>query len=132
MPEHTILARPAPPIKPIYSSGDEFVFTYPFRRSTFSEMDEAGVSESPTWEPGVRFEDTGTGNTETFADGLGFQIVTVVATFKPGKFPERIFFTRRWTDPSGKVFGKGKLHIKTTGGFRSLIAGYRHPYGVAD
>lgn len=112
-------------------AGEAFTFTYPFIRSVFSEMDGDGVSEIPTWKPGVRFENTISGDTYSLADGLGFQTVTIVAPFKPGKFPERIFFTRKWTDPEGKVFGKGKLHIKTAGGFRSLISGYRHRYELS-
>lgn len=111
-----------------YNAGDAFVFTYPFIRSTYLEFDEDGVSGHATWKPGVRFENTRNGDTLSLCDGLGFQTVTVVGVFKPGKFPERVFFTRKWTDPDGKEFGKGKLHIKTKASFTTLISGYRHQY----
>jgi hypothetical protein len=134
MPEtYPIVAQPAPS-KTAYSAGDCFTFSYPFIRGVFMEMSEEGTAKSATWRPGVRFEDVGHGeycNTETYADGIGSQTVTVVACFRPGKFPERVFFTRKWRDPSGKVFGKGKLYITTKAAFTSLIRGYRHAFELA-
>ena len=118
-----------------YRPGDAFTFTFPFVRDTFTEMDNEGSYESPTWKPGVRFQDVGSGDyvtTATYADGLGFQTVTVVGSFKPGRYPERVFFTRKWTDPDGKEFGKGKLHITTKAAFRTLVRGYRHDYKISD
>lgn len=57
----------------------------------------------------------------------------VVATFKPGRFPERVFYTRRWVDPDGREFGKtGRLLIATAGQFRRLLKGYRHPFAVCE
>lgn len=129
------IAHSAPTKPNKYQPSDVFTFAYPFARDTFSEMDEEGTTESPTWRPGVRFEDVGHGeycHTATYADGMGQQTVSVVGIFKPGKFPERIFFTRKWTDPSGKVFGKGKLHIATVGAFTNLIRGYRHEFDLAE
>ena len=56
----------------------------------------------------------------------------VVAAFKPGRFPTRIFFTRSFTDPDGKTFGKGALRISTLDKFRRLTRGYLIPYGVGE
>ena len=58
----------------------------------------------------------------------GEMLLSVVSTHKPGKFPERIFYTRQWKDPEGKVFGKGALRVTTIGTFRRLLRGYRHKY----
>lgn len=66
-----------------------------------------------------------------FADGLGSIILTVVGVFKPGKYPTRVFFTRRWRDPEGREFGKGALRIATVPQFYILAGGYRHDYEIA-
>jgi hypothetical protein len=112
-------------------AGEVLQFSYPFVRDTYSEMDEGGVSESPTWKPGVRFvERGGDRDPEAVADGIGQQIISVVSTHRPGNFPERVFYTRKWRDPSGKVFGKGSLRVMSAAGLRSLIRGYRHPFEI--
>lgn len=60
-------------------------------------------------------------------------VLDVVATFKPGRFPERVFYTRRWIDPDGREFGKtNKLRATTTAHFRSLLKGYRHDFEVIE
>lgn len=111
--------------------GDVFEVSYPFIRDVYSEMDEDGTSESPTWRPGVRFEDRGHGeysDTVTLADAIGHQSLTVVGVYRPGKFPLRVFYTRKWRDPSGKVFGKGTCRVTSIQAFRSIIGGYRHQF----
>ncbi len=113
-------------------AGQVFQFSYPFVRDVFSEMDEDGVSESPTWKPGARFVNTPTGGTDTLADGIGQQILTVIGSYKPGKYPLRIFYTRQWRDPSGKVFGKGSLRIKSQAAFTNLLSGYRHEFELTE
>lgn len=65
------------------------------------------------------------------ADGVGAQILTVVGKYRPGKFPERIFYTRRWRDPDAHEFGKGKLHTRTVGSFTALVRGYGYPFRLA-
>jgi hypothetical protein len=114
-----------------FIAGAVFEFPYPFVRDKYSEQNEEGTSESPTWLPGTRFENASNGNTLTLADGVGSQTVTIVATFKPGRYPERIFFTRKWTDPDGKSFGKSLLKTKTRAAFSTLVRGYRHDFDVA-
>ena len=113
-------------------AGQTFEFSYPFVLDTFSQMYEDGVAESTTWKPGVRFVDVSPESTVTFADGIGQQIITVIATFKPGKYPERIFFTRHWKDPTGKIFGKGGLRITTAGAFSTLTRGYRYEFEMSS
>ena len=109
--------------------GQVFTFQYPFVRSTFTEFDEEGSSEHPCWKPGVRHEMVPPeGGDLTIADARGHQQVTVVGTFKPGKFPERVFYTRKWIDPDGRIFGKNALRITTIQGFRSLRRGFRHDF----
>ena len=67
------------------------------------------------------------------ADGVGSMVLDVVATFKPGRFPERVFYTRRGVDPDGREFGKpNKLRVTTIAHFRSLLKGYRHHFEVSE
>lgn len=105
---------------------------HPFIRTTYSEMDEDGSSSVTTWSPGIRFEDKGVGDVECIADGVGAQLLTVIDIHKPGKYPTRVFFTRKWRDPAGKVFGKNSLHIMAEIAFRRVASGYRHDYSLAD
>lgn len=86
------------------------------------------------WKPGIRMELRG--NTQfhvedMLADAIGQQILTVVAVFKPGKYPTRVFFTRKWRDPSGKVFGKNALRITSLTAFMALTRGYRHEFELS-
>jgi hypothetical protein len=101
---------------------------HPFIKTTFSEQDQDGFTEVSTWSPGVRFEDMGEGDIESVADGIGAQLLTIVDIHKPGKFPTRVFYTRKWRDPAGKVFGKGALRIRSRAAFAMLAGGYRHEY----
>jgi len=64
------------------------------------------------------------------ADGQGLMQLIVVGTFKPGRFPMRVFYTRSWTDPDGNTFGKGCLRITTLERFRRISRGFQHPYGI--
>ena len=123
------MSRSKPPREEL-SPGQVFTFAYPFVRSTFTEFDEDGTSEHPCWKPGVRQEGVPPTGEEVLqiADAIGEQSVTVVGTFKPGKFPERVFYTRKWIDPDGRTFGKNSLRITTVQGFRNLRRGYRHDF----
>src|SRR5690348_9080752 len=60
-----------------------------------------------TWRPGLRGELIYPDDGEEVADGMGHQVLTVVSIHRPGKFPPRVFYTRRWRDPQGREFGKG-------------------------
>lgn len=128
--------------------GAVFVVPHPFLKGEFDRYlgsdgeGNADFDRVESWTPGVRFEPGPCAygddpDTVEAYDGTGAQILTVAAVFKPGKFPTRVFYTRKWRDPRGVEFGKGKLHIKTIANFRQIIAGYRHqnptrPYSLAQ
>lgn len=105
---------------------------HPFVRSTYTDFDGERPYERATWRPGTRGENVGPEEVDMVADGIGTQIVTVVSVHRPGTFPPRVFFTRRWRDPDGREFGKNKCHVKSQQGFRSIIAGFRHEYRLLD
>lgn len=104
---------------------------YPFTRDDYSGHDEDGPFTAKTWRPGVRFEMCAPDDTEAVADGMGKMVLEIVSTHKPGRWPERVFYTRRWLDPTGKEFGNRRLRIATSQQFRRLANGYRHEYRVA-
>lgn len=107
--------------------GQSFTVRYPFVRSTYQYFDEDGPSESPTWKPGTRNVQYGE-DCEAVADGMGEMTLTVVSTHKPGKYPMRVFCTRRFRDPDGREFGKGKLHIMTAEKFSRLSRRFGYDY----
>lgn len=113
-------------------AGSVFAFPYPFVRDEYEELDEGGPVRVKTWRPGVRYEPVYPDDSEAVADGIGKQIVRVVDVHKPGKYPPRVFYTREWTDPAGRVFGKPGLQIKTLDAFRRLISGYRYHYRIKE
>ncbi len=108
--------------------GQEFTISHPFVREKYSYAEAEGYSEATGWRPGVRMEAISQDDAAGFADGIGEQILTVVSIHKPGKFPTRVFFTRKWRDPSGRLFGKSKLHILSQSAFTCLTKGYRHRF----
>ena len=105
---------------------------HPFILEEYNGLDVDGPFTTKSWRPGVRMEQTGPEDFDPFADGVGTQIVTVVSKHKPGKWPERVFYTRRWRAPNGSEFGKTKMRITTVQAFRTLIKGYRHHYQMAE
>lgn len=105
---------------------------HPFVRDTIELIDESGPYEKKTWVPGVRHEQYGPEDTEAVADGIGAQILTVVSVHKPGRFPMRVFYVRRWRDPDGREFGKRKCHIKTAQAFGWIIRGYRVEFRMSE
>lgn len=115
-------------MKPPIEVGMVIAADYPFVRESITLDDEDGSQVRESWRPGCvhEFEEN---RRSSWAHGVGLMILFVVSKFKPGKYPERVFYTRQWRDPDGKTFGKAKLRITTTTNFRSLCAGYRHDYG---
>ena len=123
--------------------GEVVTVSHPFVRDVYTkhEQDEDGWCgiEVPTWRPGTRVENwhspiwTGEDVPEptNVADGVGAQILTVVGLYKPGRFPTRVFYERRWRDPDGKEFGKAKCRMTTVPAFRTLCAGYRVPFEMS-
>ena len=97
---------------------------YPFHRGTFIEEDYDGRRESPTWNVGPLDVRDQYGQPTYVAHGWGKMLIKVVSRHKPGKYPERIFYTRQWEDPDGKQFGKTCLRITTAQRFKRLISGF--------
>ncbi len=122
--------------------GEVFTVPYPFVQDTWVEHydgeDGPETDEVPTWKPGVRNESVDVGNeysqVEHYmeADAIGAQILTVVGIYRPGHFPTRVFYSRQWRDPDGKLFGKSKLRITTVPAFVALTHGYRHPFELRE
>ena len=120
-----------------FSPGDVIEAAYPFVRDTFMEFDEEGGVEVPTWKPGVRHQNGVQRHgyepeIDTVADAMGHIILTVVSIHKPGRYALRIFYTRRWRDPDGREFGKNACRVTTSGAFRALGRGYRHPFALLE
>lgn len=119
-------------------AGDVFHVRYPFVRCEVDVPDPDpegfGFVTIKSWKPGVEFEEVGCGygapDVESVCDAEGQMVLTVVDVHKPGRFPSRVFFTRRWIDPDGNEFGKGGLHITTVQAFKRRAAGYMHEYRI--
>lgn len=108
-----------------------FAFRYPFIREEYDDFDGEGMVKVKCWKPGVRFEDESNAYRETvhtYADGVGEQIITLVGRYTPPGYRERVFFTRQWKDPDGKLFGKKALQVKGVAAFSTLIKGYRYEF----
>lgn len=111
--------------------GSSHDIKYPFVMERVSLWDGEASYEADSWRPGIRTElMPPEGEPAHFADGEGKQILTIVDIHKPGRFPERIFYTRQWQDPAGKVFGKPKLFIAVASKFNRLRRGYMHEYTI--
>jgi len=107
---------------------------YPFVREAVTLYDENGPYETLSWRPGVSIECCGPYDDETdiVAHGEGEMILTVIDVHKPGRFPTRVFYTRKFVDPDGHVFGKGGLRMTTVDAFNRRAAGYQLAYDVED
>ena len=105
--------------------GAEIEVGHPFVRDKYTKHDEEGGYEVDCWKPGTRGESVYPDDCIAVYDGMGSQILTVVSLHKPGKYPTRVFYTRKWRDPDGGIFGKGSLRMTTLPAFRKIIAGYR-------
>lgn len=115
-----------------YKPGDVHHFAYPFIRDTYDDYEEDGPVKRKTWKPGANIEVSRYDHEEVWANGEGEMIITVVDCIKPGKFPMRVFYTRKFVNPDGKEFGKGSLRMATLYKFKQLISGYRYEYEIED
>lgn len=97
-----------------------------------SFLEEDGPYEFESWRPGTRGEAVYPDDCEEVADGEGEMILTVIDVFKPGKYPERVFYTRKWKDPDGKIFGKNLLKITVVSAFKRRISGYFYDYRLVE
>lgn len=108
--------------------GRQYRVKFPFVTEVYNGLDEDAPHQDETWRPGVRFEACSPEDFEAIAEAEGEMILTVIDIHKPGRYPERVFYTRKWIDPDGKEFGDEKLRITTTPTFRKRAAGYYHDY----
>lgn len=114
-----------------FSDGQVFELRYPMVLETVSLFDEEGPIQTESWRPGTRWAHTSPyGDAESYADGEGKMLLTVVSMHKPGKYPERVFFTRKFVSPVGREFGSSKLRMATIQTFRRLTKGFRYEYEV--
>lgn len=114
--------------------GHTYEVPYPFIRDTVSLPDDEGSATVESWVPGVKYEyrpDRSDANS-MFASAMGAMLLTPVSTHKPGTYPERVFYTRRWRSPDGRKFGKTQLLVTTVTAFRTLLRGYRYPFDLRD
>lgn len=106
---------------------------YPFTRSTYTSYEENGPIDEKSWRPGCYMVPYGPEEVEYVADAIGQIVLTFIAKFKPGKYPERVFYIREWISPDGKRFGKKKLRITTKQAFRAMWERpYRLEYRMAE
>jgi len=105
---------------------ETFTVEYPFIRCIGSEWGEDGTVYFLSWRPGIDYRMIGYhgDDSEEYANAMGKMHLTVVSTHKPGRYPERVFYTRQWESPDGKRFGKAGLKIATTYKFKRLCRGY--------
>jgi len=114
----------------IYSNDIYFV-KYPFVKVKISLFDgEDGFNELVSWRPGTLPRMIYPDDSEEFAHAEGKMKLSVVDTFKPGKYPERIFYTRKFIDPDGKEFGKNNLHICSIQKFRRISTSFYYDYVI--
>ena len=101
--------------------GTSFQVQFPFVLTVDTVLDEDGPCDVASWRPGSEPDNDG-----AHYHGEGFMVLTVVSVHKPGKYPPRVFYTRKWIDPQGKTFGKDNLRVTSRGNFRRMIQGYRY------
>jgi len=113
--------------------GKVYAVRYPFFMSSYEKWEDDFPTEVQSWRPGCQV-DTNQGEDDYlpvryyYSEGHGEMLLDVVGVFKPGRYPERVFFTRKWQDPDGKVFGKPNLRMTTKNNFIKMLNGYRHEY----
>jgi len=119
---------------PDIEAGETYEAVYPFvitRWTIYSdgENGETTGEDIQSWRPGCHVYDNPDGGVSV-AEGIGSCLFTVISVHRPGNYPERVFYTRKWKGPDGKVFGKNDLKITTTGNFRRMLKGYRYDYDI--
>jgi hypothetical protein len=112
-------------------AGAVFTVPYPYSREEVElppdDPEATCLVTVNSWRPGVRWVQV-YDDSEAEAEGIGAMLLTVIDVHKPGRFPARVFFTRQWRDPDGKVFGKGGLRITTVPAFLRRTKGYMHDF----
>ncbi len=117
-------------------SDESHVVPYPFIRCVADGGEGDGEDyrriEFLSWRPGIQYRCIGYygDDSEGYANAMGKMHLTLVSTHKPGRYPERAFYTREWESPDGHLFGKPGLHIATSEKFLRLCKGYQHDFVV--
>ena len=112
------------------SPGDVFEVDYPFVRCEVTMLDADGPYEAKSWRPGTLNRLIPPDDCESYANGVGKMILTVESVHKPGRFPTRVFYTRKFRGPDGRVFGKGGLHIATLQKFGRISRRFSYDYVI--
>lgn len=115
--------------------GKVFEITYPFTLDAANLMEHDGLGYVESWCPGTRQVTAGPygESTENWAEGEGQMILTVVSTHHPGApYRERVFYTRQWRDPDGRIFGDKSLRNKGKSAFMAMTKGFRYHYDIVD
>ena len=111
--------------------GETYRVKYPFIMAEHTTVDLDGQPVcKECWRPGTRDEFVPPDTGEAVADDEGAMLLTVVDIHKPGRYPERVFYTRKWEDPEGGAFGATKLHITTTPTFKRRATSFYYEYRV--
>jgi len=111
--------------------GETYRVKYPFIMAEHTTVDTDGQPVcTECWRPGTKERFVPPDDTEAIADDEGAMLLTIVDIHKPGRYPERVFYTRKWEDPDGGVFGATKLHITTTPAFKRRATAFYYPYKV--
>lgn len=106
------------------------VIPYPFVRCKVEVFDGEAPRMIESWRPGIEDWMPNAYCEGKYADGMGSMTLTEVSRHKPGKYPERVFYTRKFTTPDGVLFGKGGLRMTTATRFARLCKGYAHPFVI--
>ena len=64
------------------------------------------------------------------ADANGYVLYEIKGIYKPFEYPERTFYTRKYQDPDGNIFGKNNLRIISSSHFKTMLKGYRYKYEI--
>jgi hypothetical protein len=107
--------------------GDKFAVLYPFLRCKFTNYMDEDQAELDSWKPGIEMVGIYPDDSAAACDDHGWLLSEIIGIYKPGRFPRRVFWQRKWQDPDGRVFG-GKLQITTEEKFRRLNTRYQHDY----
>lgn len=100
--------------------GDVFTVPYPFHFGDVHVMGDNGPEVFENWIPGTTEHIKAPDELVPAYHEIGEMILTVVSVHKPGKFPTRVFFTRKFKNPAGEIFGKNLLKIRTLSSFKKL------------
>jgi len=107
----------------------EHVVKVPFLRTEWENFIQKTRAE--TWAPGVAYRLICPDDSEAYCHAEGRMVLTEVSRHKPGRYPERIFYTREWVDPDGRKFGKPALRVCTAEKFRRIAKGWAVDYVIA-